>query len=71
MYRNGIALSVVYLVRTAIICGGTEFKSSIGKGGESAYPFIGDQQENIIYNNDQTTNRVGIETNIKSYYSIL
>lgn len=71
MYRDGLGLSLTYLLQSASTCAGTEFKTSIGRPGEANnYYFIGDQQENIVYASDQTANRVGIETNIKTYYGI-
>jgi hypothetical protein len=36
----------------------------------STSSFVGDLQELIIYNSNQSSNRVGIETNINNYYAI-
>ena len=72
MYRDGLGLALTYLLQSASTCAGTEFKTSIGRAGETiSIYFIGDQQENIVYPSDQTTNRVAIENNIKAYYGIL
>jgi len=55
MYRDGLGLSLTYLLQSASTCAGTEFKTSIGRGGEAnGFYFIGDQQENIVYASDQT-----------------
>ena len=51
--------------------GGTEFKTSIGRGGEhNGSYFQGDLQEIVMYFTDKTSNRTGISTDINSYYSI-
>ena len=51
--------------------GGTEFKTSIGRGGEyNGSYFQGDIQEVVTYFSDQTSNRTGISTNINSFYTI-
>lgn len=71
MYRDGLGLALTYLSQTASTCAGTEFKTSIGRPGEgNNFYFIGDQQENIVYASNQTANRVAIENDIKTYYSI-
>lgn len=50
---------------------GTEFKTSIGRGGEGNFGYLqGYVQEIATYFSDQTTNRSGINTNINSFYSI-
>lgn len=71
MYRGGLGLALTYLSQTASTCAGTEFKASIGRPGEgNGFYFIGDQQENIVYPSNQTSNRVAIENDIKTYYGI-
>ncbi len=51
--------------------GGTEFKTSIGRGGEyNGNYFKGNMQEVVTYFSDQVPNRTGIASNINSYYSI-
>jgi len=43
----------------------------IGAGSSLGFPRLnGNVQEFVFYNQDQTTNRIGIESNINAYYSI-
>jgi len=44
--------------------------SRIGAYDIFSNPFIGEQQELVIYASDQSSNRSGIETNINDFYSI-
>jgi len=39
-------------------------------GATSALKYIGNIQELIIYNTDQSSNREAIETNINNYFNI-
>lgn len=46
------------------------FNQMFIRGGLSFLDFLGNAQEIIIYNSDQTSNKSGIETNINNYYAI-
>jgi len=71
-YFNNNSIPVTdWLGGTAQNNSSTEFKTSIGRGGEhNGNYFKGEMQELVTYFSDQTTNRSGISSNINSYYSI-
>ena len=48
----------------------TEGQTYVGIGGQPSQEFGGKISELILYPTDQSANRVGIETNITTYYSI-
>lgn len=71
-YWNNVNKAVDdWLQGTSQSSGGTEYKTSIGRSGEDNGSYHkGYVQEVITYFSDQTTNRLGINTNINSFYSI-
>lgn len=71
-YRNGIGQAMTFPIgQPGSTNSGSEEITSIGVVGASVTNyFIGDQQENIVYPSDQTSNRVAIESDIKTYYGI-
>ena len=71
-YWNNVNKTVTdWLAGTAQQSSGTEYKTSIGRGGEDNGGYHkGHVQEVITYFSDQTTNRSGINTDINSFYSI-
>lgn len=70
-YWNNNSISVTDWFGTAQNNGGTEFKTSIGRGGEhNGNYFKGEMQEVVTYFSDQLPNRTGISTDINTYYSI-
>jgi hypothetical protein len=70
-YFNNNSIAVNDWVGSYQSNSGTEFKTSIGRGGEynGAY-FKGNMQEVVTYFSDQVPNRTGISSNINSFYSI-
>lgn len=46
------------------------FNGMFQRGGLSFLDFLGNAQEIVVYNSDQTSNKSGIETNINNYYGI-
>jgi hypothetical protein len=71
IWLNNIQETVNDWIGSAQQSSGTEFKTSIGRGGEyNGSYFQGDLQEIVIYPIDQSVNRSSIASNINSYYSI-
>ena len=71
-YRNALGQSMNYpFGQSTSQNSGAESSYNIGVDfiGSSRF-FIGDQQENILYPSNQTSNRVAIENDIKTYYGI-
>lgn len=66
LFKNGNALGTLSSVTKTINTSDTV--NFIGKG--SAVLYNGRLQEIIMYDSDQTANRVGIETSINNYFSI-
>jgi len=61
--KNGTATS-------ALNAGTTDINQNSVLGSSGARFYDGSMQEIIIYNSDQSSNRVALETNINSHYSI-
>ena len=70
-YWNNNSITTTSWVGSGQNNGGTEFKTSIGRGGDNngAY-FKGEMQELVTYFSDQVPNRTGISTDINTHYSI-
>lgn len=57
------------LLSSAFYSGGVTF-SGLGWGNSTSFPTLGNIQEHIWYTSSQSSNRLGIETNINSFYTI-
>ncbi len=65
MFKNGNIIPSTQSAATI-----SPFINSIGKYLSSLYPTKCSLQEIVFYNNDQTSNQTGIESNINSFYTI-
>jgi hypothetical protein len=75
LYQNGSLLTPTNTIQTQNLqsCAGGLIKLGYNwptTPGSSQYHFDGKLQEVILYNNDQSSNRTGIESNINAYFSI-
>jgi hypothetical protein len=69
-YTNGSLSQSVSDATTRDFNSGNVLTIAYNSNGQNAQPLIGNLQEIVLYNIDQSSNQTGIETNINDFYSI-
>jgi hypothetical protein len=70
-YRDGVQLTPTSPSTTAVNALGVNTSIGIGTKADSGAFFTGNIQEAILWNDDKSSERTGIETNINTYYEII
>lgn len=69
-YTNGSLEQSASDATTRDFDSGNVLTIAYNSNGQNTQPFIGNLQEIVLYNSNQSSNRTGIETNINDFYSI-